>query len=207
MFRIENKVLEDDLKYKGETILKYKIQYPQIFNKKRFNKENFDKAISLQKEAESKIFEDAKKSYEYNKKNGYPIMVFEVYLSYEITQNDDRIVSLYYDEYRFKGGAHGNTIRTSQTWDMINERKIKLDEWFKNPNYVSKIITYINQQIKKNIENGKNIYFDNYCCLTSEYFRVENYYVKKGVLVIYYQQYDIAPYSSGIINFELRKRG
>lgn len=206
MFRIENKVLEDDLKYKGETILKYKIQYPQIFNKKRFNKENFDKAISLQKEAESKIFEDAKKSYEYNKKNGYPIMVFEVYLSYEITQNDDRIVSLYYDEYRFKGGAHGNTIRTSQTWDMINERKIKLDEWFKNPNYVSKIITYINQQIKKNIENGKNIYFDNYCCLTSEYFRVENYYVKKGVLVIYYQQYDIAPYSSGIINFELRKR-
>lgn len=206
MFRIENKVLEDDLKYKGETILKYKIQYPQIFNKKRFNKENFDKAISLQKEAESKIFEDAKKSYEYNKKNGYPIMVFEVYLSYEITQNDDRIVSLYYDEYRFKGGAHGNTIRTSQTWDMINERKIKLDEWFKNPNYVSKIITYINQQIKKNIENGKNIYFDNYCCLTSEYFRVENYYVKKGVLVIYYQQYDIAPYSSGIINFELKKR-
>lgn len=205
MYRIENKILENELKYKGDVILRYKIQYPQIFNKKKFNKENYDKAMKLQKETEEKVFDDAKKTYEYNKKNGYPIMVFEVDLSYEITENTEKIVSLYYDEYRFTGGAHGSTVRTSQTWDMIEEKKIVLNQWFKDLNYVSKIITYINQQIKKNIDNGNNIYFDNYCCLTSEFFRVENYYVKSGRIFIYYQQYDIAPYSSGIINFELKK--
>ena len=71
----------------------------------------------------------------------------------------------------------------------------------KSKNYVSEIISNINDQIYKEIQKGNNIYFENYCCLTSHNFRVENYYIADNMIVVYYQQYDIAPYSSGILNF------
>lgn len=44
----------------------------------------------------------------------------------------------------------------------------------------------------------KNKYFENYCELVLETFRLENYYIIPNGIVIYFQQYDIAPYSSGI---------
>ena len=118
-----------------------------------------------------------------------------------ITYNYQMLISLYIDEYRFTGGAHGNTIRTSQTWNLKESKMIKLAELFKDTNYVSALIDNINEQIKNNIESGKNIYFEDYCFLTDKNFKVENYYIKDGLINIFYQQYEIAPYSSGIIVF------
>lgn len=205
MIRVEKRILQKNLRYKGTVILKYKIEYPQIFNFEKFNIYNYKKAAQLQKECETALFQEAKELYEYNMKNGYPIMVYEVVSECTITYNYEPLISLYIDEYRFTGGAHGNTIRTSQNWNLRDSEMIKLERWFDNPNYVSDLIDNINSQIQKNIENGNNIYFENYCCLTSKNFRVENYYIKNGLINIYYQQYDIAPYSSGIISFPIPK--
>lgn len=205
MIRFEKRILQKNLRYKGTVILKYKIEYPQIFNFEKFNIYNYKKAAQLQKECETALFQEAKELYEYNMKNGYPIMVYEVVSECTITYNYEPLISLYIDEYRFTGGAHGNTIRTSQNWNLRDSEMIKLERWFDNPNYVSDLIDNINSQIQKNIENGNNIYFENYCCLTSKNFRVENYYIKNGLINIYYQQYDIAPYSSGIISFPIPK--
>ena len=84
---------------------------------------------------------------------------------------------------------------------------IDLSELYKrNPNYVSEILKEINNQIKDNIQKGKNIYFEDPCCLTSAMFRVENYYLYGEFIAIFYQQYDIAPYSSGIQVFYMPKR-
>ena len=131
-------------------------------------------------------------------------MVYEVVLNYTITYNDNDVVSLYFDEYIYCGGAHGNTIRSSQTWNLLNRKIIELKDLYrKNPNYVSSILKEINKQIEKNIEKGNDIYFENYCCLTSSSFRVESFYLAKDSIVIYYQQYDIAPYSSGILTFNI----
>ena len=203
MIRVEKRILQKNLTYKGTVILNYKIEYPQIFNSEKFNVYNYKKATALQKECETSLFEEAKKLYEYNKKNGYPTMTYEIVSAVTVTYNYQPIVSLYIDEYRFTGGAHGNTIRTSQTWDLNEAEMIKLSRWFEDPNYVSSLIDNINGQIQTNIDNGNNFYFENYCCLTSKNFRVENYYIKNGMINIYYQQYDIAPYSSGILSFAI----
>ena len=211
MLNIENKVIKSEIKYRGEIILKYNIEYPQIIENmwkagvQRFNKFNYANAILLKKYAEGKLFEEAKETYEYNKENGYPIMVYELYYTFKVTYNTENIISIYSDKYVYTGGAHGITTRTSQNWDLRVARQIKLKELFpREPNYVSKILTQINSKIAKDIENGNNIYFENYCCLTSENFNVNSYYLEDGKVVIYYQQYDIAPYSSGILTFNIK---
>ena len=203
MVRVETRLLQRNMLYNGEVILRYKIEYPFIYGFEEFNLYNYNKAIKLQKEAETELFNNAKDTYEENKKNGYPLMVFEIVSSYKVTYNNYDFVSLYIDDYIFTGGAHGNTNRTSQTWN-INKRSMVMlkDFYIKEQNYVPYIIKEINNQIKQNIDNGNNYYFDDYCCLTSAYFRVENFYINNsGKITIYYQQYDIAPYSSGILVF------
>lgn len=84
MLNIEKKIIRKELKYKGEVILKYNIEYPQVSDSmwiiatKIFNKYNFTKAMLLKNMAEGELFDEAKETYEYNKKNGYPIMVLKV---------------------------------------------------------------------------------------------------------------------------------
>ncbi|MEA4987263.1 MAG: RsiV family protein, partial [Anaerovorax sp.] len=53
------------------------------------------------------------------------------------------------------------------------------------------------EQIKKEPE----IYFDDYETLVVETFNPKNFYCTPEGVVVYYLQYDIAPYSSGIREF------
>ena len=72
--------------------------------------------------------------------------------------------------------------------------------------YQEYLIQTINRQIAGQIASGNNIYFENYEQLTAKTFQPESFYLTPDGLAIYYQQYDIAPYSSGIpvfiINYE-----
>ena len=55
---------------------------------------------------------------------------------------------------------------------------------------------------------GNPIYFEDYCKLVLDSFNPEQFYlVPRGNtydLVIYFQQYDIAPYSTGIPTFQMK---
>lgn len=207
MVKVENRIVQNKLTYKGEVILKYKIEFPQIRGNERFNMYNYNNALRLQQLCEKELYEQAKKVYDYNQENRYPLMIFEIIKEYAVTYNYNNIISIYSDEYIFEGGAHGNTLRYSQNWNLQQGRMIELSELYKrNPNYVSEILKEINNQIKDNIQKGKNIYFEDPCCLTSAMFRVENYYLYGEFIAIFYQQYDIAPYSSGIQVFYMPKR-
>ncbi len=202
---IEKKEIKNELKYNNTIILTYKIEYPQITSsnycsgKHSFNNYNKEKALKLENYIKTKLYADAVSTYEYNLANGYPIMVFEVISEFNITYNNDFLISLYEDKYEFTGGAHGNTLRTSQNWNLNTCNFIPLSYFYhNNPYYLIDIIKNINSQIKAQIESGNNFYFDNYCELVLETFNLENYFVTPTAIAIYFQQYDIAPYSSGI---------
>ena len=77
-----------------------------------------------------------------------------------------------------------------------------LDYIFKNDSsYLLYILREINQQIRIQIDNGTNQYFDNYCKLVLDNFKFNQFYLTPNDIVIFFQQYDIAPYSSGIPTF------
>ena len=161
MVKVENRIVQNKLTYKGEVILKYKIEFPQIRGNERFNMYNYNNALRLQQLCEKELYEQAKKVYDYNQENRYPLMIFEIIKEYVVTYNYNNIISIYSDEYIFEGGAHGNTLRYSQNWNLQQGRMIDLSELYKrNPNYVSEILKEINNQIKDNIQKGKNIYFE-----------------------------------------------
>lgn len=202
--QIINKILERNLIYDNTVVLKYHIEYPQIVPDstvyiKRFNSYNENIALSLQQKAENELFKEAIELYKYNKKNNYPTMVYEVYQNYKITFNSWKIISLFIDEYTFTGGAHGNTIRSSQTWGLSQGRQIELYQFFNNPYFILQILKDIKMQIGENSE----IYFDDACCLLIDTFNPQSFYLDQRSIIIYFQQYDIAPYSSGIMEFSV----
>jgi hypothetical protein len=204
---IENELTKNML-YKNNIILKYKIKYPQIgftkfeLGKVKFNEYYKKKAIDLQNYAENELYKMAVSSYEFSKQNDYPIMQYELVSQYSVTYNELCIVSIYSDQYIFSGGAHGNTIRSSQTWNLKKRDIISLSDLFPNDfDFKNKILKEINSQILYQISIGENYYFDNYLELLIKTFNPKNFYLTQEGIVIYYQQYDIAPYSSGIPTF------
>lgn len=207
MVKIKNNILQKELTYDNTVILKYHIEYPSIITnsyfprEERFNIYNKKQASEIKNIAENELYKEAIEVYKYNKENGYPIMVFEVYRTFNITYNTDQLISLYLDEYTFTGGAHGSTVHTSQTWNLFYGKMLQLYELYKNPYFVIDILKTITLKISKNPEN----YFSNSCNLVLETFNPKNFYlIDKNKAVIYFQQYDIAPYSSGIPVFEIK---
>ena len=208
MLKIINRILQKEMKYENTVVLKYHIEYPEIVmdwqqNRngiKKFNDYNLKMALQTQQKAENELYKEAIELYKYNKENGYPQMLYELYREYQITLNQENAVSMYIDEYIFSGGAHGTTTRTSQTWNLMLGKMVELYELYPNePYFLLDILRKINREISENIE----IYFADPYPLVVEYFNPDSYYIDNGKVVIYFQQYDIAPYSSGIIEFTL----
>lgn len=210
MNKIEKRELKDALKYKDTVILTYRIEYPEIvssdyeYGKDVFNKYNKEKAFSYENYVKTELYNNAKDLYEYNNANGYPIMVYEIVTDFTVTYNEDAIISLYMDQYVFSGGAHGNTIRSSQNWDLFSGTLLPLYYFYPNdPYFVLEILRSIIEQIRIEIQEGVNQYFENYCQLVIESFNPESFYLTKDSISIFFQQYDIAPYSSGIPVFNI----
>ena len=208
MLKIINRILQKEMKYENNVVLKYHIEYSEIVmdwqqNRngiKKFNDYNLKMALQTQQKAEKELYKEAIELYKYNKENGYPQMMYELYREYQITLNQENAVSMYIDEYIFSGGAHGTTTRTSQTWNLMLGKTVELYELYPNePYFLLYILRKINREISENIE----IYFADPYPLVVEYFNPDSYYIDNGKVVIYFQQYDIAPYSSGIIEFTL----
>ena len=205
MFIVKNCIMKNELTYRGSVILKYEIEYPQIYsdtyNTCKFNALNHKKALDLENYAKNTLFKGAMDLYDYNYSNEYPIMVYELVFKYTITYNKEPIISLYQDEYIFSGGAHGNTVRTSQNWDLKYNNQFSLsDIYYDNPNYILFILREINRQIA---ENGKELYFADYCSLVLDTFNINQFYITPNYVVVYFGQYDIAPYSTGIPEFKI----
>ena len=198
---INKNVLEKEMFYDGNLVLKYHIEYPIINSNMSFNSYNKRLAIELQMQSEGELYEQAVQTYKYNKENGYPIMVYEVYRTCEVTLNAHNVISLYVDEYIFAGGAHGNTVRSSQTWNLYQNCMMPLESFFPNNPY---FMVDILKEIDNQIESEKDIYFENACSLVLETFNPNSFYLVPNGIVIYFQQYDIAPYSSGIRTFLIK---
>ncbi|MDD3173269.1 MAG: DUF3298 and DUF4163 domain-containing protein [Herbinix sp.] len=205
---VREKVLQQDMYYKNYLILKYTIKYPKFISQTYYtlaNKLNTlyrTKAVMYERSNVMNLYQMAMVDFEHSKANNYPIHQFEAYVDFLITYNQNCVLSLYFDQYEYTGGAHGLTLRYSDTWDLQGSRRMELADFFPNNNhYKEYIIQIINKQIAYQIAAGDAMFFDNYEQLVKDNFKANNYYLSKEGLVIYYQQYDIAPYAAGMPTF------
>ena len=152
----------------------------------------------------SDLYQQAVATYNESLENKFPFRLYEAVLNYEITYNQDCHLSLYRDQYTFTGGAHGGTIRASNTWSLLGGCSLPLSCFFPVEQVNrAMLIDTITEQANEEIAQNPGIYFEDYPTLITKYFNEENYYLTCSGFAIYYQQYEIAPYSTGIVVFTI----
>lgn len=149
--------------------------------------------------ASSDLYQQAVATYKQSQENEFPFRLYEAVLKYEITYNQHCHLSLYRDQYTFTGGAHGSTIRASDTWNLMTGCSIPLSDFFAGQDYRTSLI----DQITKQANEKPEIYFEDYQALIEKNLDEEHYYLTPSGVAIYYQQYEIAPYSTGIVVFTI----
>lgn len=130
--------------------------------------------------------------------NVKPLSPYEANVRYEI-KNNDKLLSFYIEYYQFIGGAHGSTTRVGYTIDTDNGERLNISDLF-NEEYDYK--TFINKEIQSQINENKDIYFmgkDGFQGIKDN----QDFYIEDNDLVVFFQQYEIAPYSTGIPEFHI----
>lgn len=205
---VKENIIQEDMYHNEQLIMSYTIKYPEFISNKfqMFLKElNFyykSKAFLYVNYDIKKLFQLAIEEYEYSVANDFPIRKYEIFVDYNITYNRNCTLSLYFDKYEYTGGAHGNTIRNSDTWDLQKGKEIELYELFTEINNNQEyIFEKIYEQIANETRDGSNQYFEDYRQLVVENFNKDNFYLVEEGVVIFFQVYAIAPYVSGITTF------
>lgn len=154
--------------------------------------------------ASSDLYKQAVTAYQEAMKNGYPFHTFDAVLQYEISYNRDCYLSIYRDQYEYTGGAHGNTVRASDSWNLANGCTLALSCFFlPGQRYRAFLIEQILRQADEQMQQNPGIFFEDYRSLIPKYFNEKSYFLTPSGLEIYYQQYEIAPYATGIVAFTI----
>lgn len=211
MQTIYQKTLNDTMYYNKIPVFTYTIHYPFFMTTcndaaaQRINCSYAGKAREQEIYCRTVLYPQAVESARYIKDNQPPFYSYELLSEYHITFNSGCITSLYTDQYTFMGGAHGSTVRDSQTWDFITGCQLDLRSFYPYcPVFPHNIFTDLEAQIKERLTETPGSYFDDYAILLRKNFNEKSYYLRPEDITIYYQQYDIAPYSTGIPEFQFR---
>lgn len=140
------------------------------------------------------------KQYEKDFKDSKDELIpFELVTKYDVTYNDNNLLSIPMDYYQFTGGAHGLTTKIGYNFQVDTGNKLKLKDLF-NDNFDFK--TIINKKVSEEIAKNPQEYFGDgadFKGIKDE----QDFYLDKDGLVVYFQLYEIAPYSSGIKEFRI----
>lgn len=115
-------------------------------------------------------------------------------------KNKDKILSIKFNYYQYTGGAHGNPYSLTYNLDPMTGEDIKLVD-FLNRNNLS--LNEVENIIKTKINNNPDNYFQadyGFQNLAED----QHYYLTEAELVIYFQPYAIAPYSTGMPEFKIK---
>lgn len=207
---VREKVIQQDMYYKNYNIMQYTIKYPKFISDTyqtmacKLNSLYRTKAVMYEKTNIMNLYQMAMVEFEYSVANNFPIRQFEAFVDFTVTYNQNCLVSLYFDQYEYAGGAHGLTVRYSDTWNLEKSKRLEMSEIFPhNHNYREYVLEVIDQQIDDRIAKEEAMFFDDYEKLKHENFKANNYYLTKEGMVVYFQQYDIAPYAVGLPTFTI----
>ena len=204
---VEMRERKREFTYGRTAVLTFSSSYPEIVSAPGAAAERINRRVRLQEEgfyryASTVLYRQAVKEYRDSLENGFPFRPYDAVLNYEVTLNGNCYFSLYRDRYEYTGGAHGNTVRSSDTWSLKTGNRLALSDFFMpGENYRMILTEQILLQADENMRQNPGIYFEDYRALIVKFFHPESFYLTPEGLNIYYQQYEIAPYSTGIVVF------
>lgn len=195
--------LEKTVTYGDNVLMTITCVYPVIENSEnnefidKINKKYRDMADNFSADIEKEYSSDAENMFE-NLEN-YTPMNFE--LTYNVNTNRKDIISITTADYRNSNGAHPYTLSSSVTYDMSDEKELSLYDVLDGTE--SEIDDAVCEGFTELLtENGIEM-TDEQVNTVKNAAPIVNWYVKDGSIVLYYNQYDIAPYAFGVPTIEI----
>ena len=208
IFNIQTKEINEDSEFfKADIKYPYlKVKQQCLYKQNTHNREIeiINKTISddiLKFKEEIKVYSKSyKDEYEKNpNKDEYTKYKYEAYTNYEIKYNKNNIISIPVVYYQFTGGAHGMSELKTYNYDLVKGKEIQLKDLFKEDCRYKDII---NKEIQDNIEKNQQDYFKGYDGFKG-ISENQKFYIEENGIVVYFGQYEIAPYSTGIPEFKI----
>ncbi len=129
------------------------------------------------------------------------------YCAPSVTRCDTRVLSAVFDVLQDIGGIHADSTRTSRSYNADNGSLLTLSDIAKNEEQLK---TFIKNYViglaagDDYKEGGVSILFDDFESTINDLVDAgANWYFSDGGLVFYANPYDIAPYSRGVLLFEI----
>ncbi len=175
----------------------------------QLNKKFKEDIMKFQNENE----QSAKEYLQEAKAAGYEARMYTTDVSFQEMKNEGNILSILVSYCAYTGGAHGTQDDVAYNIDLKIGKEIQLKDLFKEGYDYEKAI---NQKIQKSIddlmvklkeealargENPKEVYnpYQGFDRIAKD----QKFYLKDDKLVVYFGQYEIAPYAAGIPTFEI----
>lgn len=158
--------------------------------------------VMINEEVTSKMQRFMKSWYEYSmeKDPNEADMVYEGSFIVEVTHNNKNKISLRFLEYQFVGGVHGGSVIYAYTYDLKEGKQLALTEVLKMDE--GSILMLVNQCINNDIKSSEaGKYFEEKVDIKD----IENieFYILDGEVHIVFNEYELGPYASGIIDLIL----
>ena len=120
-------------------------------------------------------------------------------ITYDTVTHSEDIYTLLLTLYQYTGGAHGGTSVLPYTFDLKQNKVLKLDDIFSNTDEALKIIEPLAQDAIKTAIGAEMVQDDMLTAGTAP--TVDNYQffaLDQDAITFYFQQYQVGPYVIGI---------
>lgn len=129
------------------------------------------------------------------------------YVTRGVARHDTRVISLLSQTMVYSGGAHPTTVQTAYNLDMQKLTILSLEDVIESDACETLRTLVLNRVEEKYTTISDVVLFDDYQSVISEaltYGKMTPYwYFNDQGLVIFFNQYELAPYAAGIIKIEI----
>jgi len=164
---------------------------------KRINADLENKALNFKSEIEKAAAEYYADAREHGWEVPGPCVV---HTSYTVPYNKDGYLSLCVTYYGFSGGAHGNTHMETLNLDTRTGKTLLLKDFFEPGEDWQSLVA---EEIRRQIAERPQEFFDDAADRVKTIPEDQPFYIKDGAVVVYFGQYEIAPYATGMPEFEI----
>ncbi|HBA03172.1 MAG TPA: hypothetical protein DCW51_03950 [Clostridium sp.] len=135
---------------------------------------------------------------EYNIKVGLEPKPYVINVNNNVTYNKNNILSITLNLYSYTGGAHGSSVDETFNFDINTGNSGVIEDFLGNNRNYNKIIL---DNVKATINKNPELYFKEAVDKLNVIPYNQKFFLTDKDLVIYFDEYEIAPYVAGIPKF------
>lgn len=203
---VEADVYKRTLKQEGEVVLTLSLRTPRLPEDSpalwRIGRYYRHAADCWRTRWETRLYAMACAELAALRERSLPFRPWEAALDYTVTYNEKGLLSLRTDAYEYTGGAHGNTVRWGDVWDLHTGMPRTLPSFYPpKSHWRREAIATVRAEIGRQLATGEYLYLDGWEQAAATALDPCRFYLIEEGVVLFYPLYSLAPYVEGIPAF------